>query len=155
MTSLEKYLDSLAEKGLLKREPGIKVDQIQGLLDGSRRNLRSANKSLEIDEELCYEAAYKSMFKLARAMVFLQGYRTDDGGQHKTTINVAEKVLGAAFGTLIKKFDKMRRIRNAFDYDPGAPLSRIETVNALKTANEFYDKVIKYLMTKNPQLKLI
>jgi len=51
-------------------------------------------------------------------------------------------------------FDKMRKKRNQFTYDPLLPLSLTETKNALKNVQTFYKKVKVFLNEKYPQLKL-
>ena len=58
------------------------------------------------------------------------------------------------FGTLVEMFDKMRKKRNQFTYDPMLPLSLTEAKNALKTADDFYMNVKIFLDKKYPQLKL-
>jgi len=151
--SLENYLKNLESKGLLRKE-NIGVDQVKGLLISASRNVVASEKNLSIDEEACYTLAYNAMLKVARSLVFLQGYRPSGGQQHKTTIDVAREILGKEFKGLIDMFDKMRKKRNQFTYDPMLPLSLTEAKNALKTANEFYKKVKLLLDKKYPQLKL-
>ncbi len=94
------------------------------------------------------------MLQLARAIIYLHGYRPDDGQQHKTTIEAAGKILGQNFNDLIYRFDKMRKKRNQFIYEPALPLNREETISALKTAIAFYHQVKQYLERVEPQLKL-
>ena len=84
--NLRNYLKNLTKQGFLKKEE-IGVDQIRSLLLAASKNLLSAKKNLEIDEETCYTMAYNSMIKAARALLFLQGFRPYDGQQHKTTID--------------------------------------------------------------------
>jgi len=151
--SLENYLNDLVERGLLKREV-IGIDQIKAFIKSAKRNLSVAEKIFEIDEEACFSMAYSSMLKIARALVYLNGHRPDDGAQHKTTIEVAGRILGTDFTLLIDKFDRMRKKRNEFTYDPLIPLGKEETKNALNTAKEFYNKVKEFLMSKEPQLRL-
>lgn len=151
--NLQNYLNSLAGKGLLKPEK-IGLDQVKALLAGASRNLAAAKKNLAIDEETAYVMAYAAMLKIARALIFLWGFRPDDGGQHKTTVEVAGKILGESFNDLINKFDQMRRKRNELSYDPLVPLSQIETENALKNAEEFFKKVKDFLIKTDPQKKL-
>jgi len=55
---------------------------------------------------------------------------------------------------LIEKFDKMRKKRNKFIYEPSLPLSKDEAIRAIKTAVEFYNKVRDFLKHTNPQLEL-
>jgi len=151
--SLEKYLKNLESKGFIKKER-IGIDQVKALLTSASKNITASEKNLSIDEEACYTLAYNAMLKLARALVFLQGYRPYDGQQHKTTIEVAGEMLGKEFSELIVMFDKMRKKRNQITYDPMLPLSLTEAKTALKTANDFYKKVKNYLDKKYPPLKL-
>lgn len=150
---LDKYLRALESRGFIKKEK-IGVDQSKALLMSASRNITASEKNLSIDEEACYTLAYNAMLKLARALVLLQNYRPSDGQQHKTTIEVAGKILGKEFSELISIFDKMRKKRNQFTYDPLLPLSLAEAKNAIKTANDFYIKVKNFLDKKYPQLKL-
>ena len=151
--NLKDYLNSLADKGLLKPEK-IGLDQVRALILGAEKNLTAAKKNLSIDEETTYIMAYSAMLKVARALIFIRGFRPDDGQQHKTTIDVAGRILGPDFSDLIAKFDKMRRKRNELTYDPLLPLSKIETENALKNANEFFQRVRGFLIDSDPQKKL-
>lgn len=59
-----------------------------------------------------------------------------------------------SFENLIKNFDRMRRKRNQFTCDPFLPVAKVEAETALKTAEQFVDKVIGKLKKENPQLKL-
>jgi len=151
--SLQNYLRELEFRGFIKKEK-IGADQVKALLISASRNIIASEKNLSIDEEACYTLAYNAMLKIARALVFLQNYRPSDGQQHKTTIEVAGKILGKGFSELIDIFDKMRKKRNQFTYDPMLPLSLADANNALKTANEFYKKVRNFLDSKYPQLRL-
>ncbi len=151
--SLEIYLKKLEDQGFLRREE-IGLDQVRALLISASKNITAAEKNISIDEEACYTLAYAGMLKIGRALVFLQGYRPVDGRQHITTIEVSGKVLGSEFEKIINAFDRMRKKRNQFTYDPMLPLSLTETKNALKTAKNFHDNVKRYLDKKYPQLDL-
>ncbi len=50
--SLENYLNNLIERGFLKKEQ-IGVDQVSALLKSASKNIKAAEKNLEIDEETC------------------------------------------------------------------------------------------------------
>lgn len=151
--NLGDYLKRLESAGFLKKEK-IGIDQIRALLMSASKNIFASEKNLSIDEEACYTLAYNAMLKSARALVFLQGYRPHDGQQHKTTIEVAGEILGKEFSELIELFDKMRKKRNQFTYDPMLPLSLTEAKTALKTADDFYKRIRSFLDKKYPQLKL-
>jgi len=150
---LENYLNSLERKEFLRRE-NIGNDQIKALLLSASKNIAASEKNISIDEEACYTLAYTAMIKIARAVIFLHGYRPSDGQQHRTTIEAAGKILGSGFEDLIVIFDKMRKKRNQFTYEPMLPLSLTEAKNALKTAGIFHKKVKSFLNKKYPQLEL-
>jgi len=86
--------------------------------------------------------------------MFMKGYRSVDGQQHKTIIELSGEILGEEFKSVIKKFDHMRRKRNQFTYDPFLPVSKIEAENALKTAEEFVNIAMNLIQKENPQLRL-
>ncbi len=153
MGTLERYLKKLESEGFLKREK-IGIDQVRALLTSAAKNIIASEKNLSIDEEACYTLAYNAMLKTARALVFLQNYRPSDGRQHITTIDVSGTILGKEFSELIDMFDKMRRKRNQFTYEPMLPLSMTEAKNALKTAKQYHNKVKKFLDNKYTQLHL-
>lgn len=151
--NFNEYLDKLIRRGLLKREK-IGLDQVRALLASSAKNLTASRKTISIDEEACFSMAYTAMLKIARAILFLNGLRPDDGQQHKTTIEVAGYILGSEFRDLILRFDQMRRKRNQFTYEPLLPLSEKETKEALATAEKFSKEVRKYLEKTDLQGKL-
>jgi hypothetical protein len=86
--------------------------------------------------------------------MLLHGYRPDDGGQHKTTVEFASLVLGEKYRTLTRRFDQMRRRRNLFTYDPVDNLTEKETMEALTTAKRFVQEIIQWIKEKDPQLEL-
>ena len=153
MGTLENYLKKIESQGFLKREK-IGNDQVKALLMSAAKNIIAAEKNLAIDEEACYTLAYNAMLKTARALLFLQNYRPSDGRQHMTTIEVAGKILGKEFSSIIHMFDKMRKKRNQFIYEPLLPLSMTEARNAFMTAKKFHGKVRTFLDSRYPQLNL-
>ena len=100
-----------------------------------------------------YNYAYLAMLRCGRSIVFTKGYRSVDGQQHKTIIELSGEILGEEFKGIVKKFDRMRRKRNQFTYDPFIPVSKIEAENALKTAEAFVKIVLKIVQKENPQLR--
>ncbi len=143
----------MLDQGLIKKQR-VNFTHIEALLLRAQKDIIAAKSNLEIDEEVTYNYAYLSMLRCGRAIIFLRGYRSVDGQQHKTIIELSGEILGKGFKNLIKRFDRMRRKRNQFTYDPFLPVSKIEAENALKTAEEFVAKVIKQVQEENPQLRL-
>lgn len=146
-------LRKLTDGGFLKEHPKD-VGQAKKLLVRSFRDLKTAKANLEIDEEAAYTFAYLAMLRSGRALMFLKGYRPADGRQHKTVVEVAGHFLGEAYEDLVYKFEQMRRKRNQFTYEPDLPLGQKESQDALKTAQEFVQQILKQARKESPQLEL-
>jgi len=149
----EKKIHQWLESGLIKRQKKS-FKQIRNLLSRALKDIKTAEKNLPIDEEAVYTFAYLSMLRTGRAIMLLYGYRPDDGAQHKTTVEFASLVLGEKYRTLTRKFDRMRRRRNIFTYDPADNLTERETLEALRTAKQFVKEIVKWIKERDPQLEL-
>jgi len=86
--------------------------------------------------------------------LLLNGYRPDDGEQHKTTFLVAGELLGKEYNDLISKIQKFRIKRNICIYEPKGLINKSEAEAIYRIFQEFWCKVRIYLKEKNPQLKL-
>jgi uncharacterized protein (UPF0332 family) len=95
------------------------------------------------------------MLLMGRALTFSCGLRPRTVGSHKIVVDFAEKILGTEYKILIQKFGRMRKKRNYLIYGIGLTISRTEAENAIKTAQEFVDKVQKIIQKKNPQRRLM
>lgn len=142
----------MLNRGLIKKQK-IDFSHIEALLLRAQKDIITAEANLKIDEEVTYNYAYLAMLRCGRSIVFMKEYRSVDGQQHKTIIELSGEILGEEFKSIVKKFDRMRRKRNQFTYDPFFPVSKIEAENALKTAEEFVKIVLKLIQKENPQLR--
>lgn len=142
----------MLNRGLIKKQK-IDFSHIEALLLRAQKDIITAEANLKIDEEVTYNYAYLAMLRCGRSIVFMKEYRSVDGQQHKTIIELSGEILGEEFKSIVKKFDRMRRKRNQFTYDPFLPVSKIEAENALKTAEEFVKIVLKLIQKENPQLR--
>jgi len=145
----EKLFNDFLNRSLIKKQE-VNFLQIEKLIQRAQKDLIVAEKTLTIDEEVAYNYAYLAMLRSGRALLFLKGYRPSDGQQHRTVIEIAQVIFGKKFELLIEKFDKMRRKRNQFTYDPFFPVSRTESVKALKTAGDFVSIVSDLIKKESP-----
>lgn len=152
MHSSEKVDELLAHRLMVKEEIGW--DQISKLLVRAKKDLTTAERNLEFDQEAAYTFAYLAMLRCGRALMFAKGFRPIGAFQHKTVVEFTGHVLGEHFGTLVKKFDKMRKRRNQFTYNPDVTVSRQEAENALRTATELVKEVVKITQASSPQIEL-
>lgn len=130
---------SYIQQGKLKKIKA-KLDQIVRLIERAQKDLITAEKNLEFDEEWAYTIAYHSMLRSARALLLSKGLRPSGTSQHKTVVEISGLILGKEFAEIIDKFDRMRRIRSDFIYEY-MDLSFEEAKNAIKSAQQLVSKI--------------
>lgn len=152
---MKNLINDLKNQGLIEKNE-IGFDQIINNTNRAFKDLKVSKANLDIDSEAAFNYAYLAMLRIARALMFSHGYRPKGSQQHKTSAIFADAVLGSEFSVLVTRFDRMRKFRNKFTYDePGILVSRKQTEEALKGAQEFVQKIAKIIQKNNPQEKLI
>lgn len=151
--NLGNLLNNLIKEGKLKKQK-TEIDYLNDLLFAAKRNFEAAVLIKNKVDEAAFKLIYDGLLQIGRVIVLLNGYRPDDGEQHKTTFLVAGEILGNDYNDFIDKIQKFRIKRNDCIYEPRGLITRTETESIFKTAKEFWAKVKGYLESKNPQLKL-
>lgn len=151
--SLKDLLNRLIKEGKLKRQE-TDIGYLNNLLEAARRNFEAAVIVKDKVDEAAFKLFYDGLLQIGRIILLLNGYRPDDGEQHKTTFLVAGELLGEEYRELIAKIQKFRIKRNVCIYEPTGLISRSEAEAIYKTTQEFWQKVRMYLWKKNPQLNL-
>lgn len=128
--------------------------QIAKHVEASYQDLLEARTTITVSDKAGYLFAYTAMLKIARALLFLKGYRPKGKGQHETVVEAAGAILGKEFESLTGKFDRMRRKRNQLIYDIGGLTSHSESEDAFKTAEKYLDKVRKFMESEDHQIRL-
>ena len=141
------------DKGQLE---AFKVEraQIAQHVQSAYQDLKEARVTFKVSDKAAYLFAYTAMLKIGRALLFLKGYRPKGHGQHETVVEVAGSILGSGFKSLTDRFDRMRRKRNKLIYDIGGLISHSDAEGAFKTAEQYVDRVFKFMEQEDPQLKL-
>lgn len=151
--NLEGLLNRLVKEGKLRKQD-TDIEYLNNLLDSARRNFDAAALVKGKVDEAAFKLVYDGLLQIGRLILLLNGYRPDDGEQHKTTFLVAGEILGREYHNLIKKIQKFRIKRNECIYEPRVLISKGEAEAIYKTSQEFWRRVRLYLQMKNPQLKL-
>ena len=151
--SSRNLFERLSQEGKLKRQKA-EIDYLNALLDSAGRNFEAALVVRGRIEEAAFKLFYDGLLQISRVVVLLNGYRPDDGEQHKTTFLAAGEILGSEYEDLIRKIQKLRIKRNICIYDPKELIGKSETDAIYDTAKKFWSKVRAYLEKQNPQLKL-
>jgi len=152
--NLESLLDKLLKENKIKRQ-STDVSYLNGLLNSAHQNLLSAKYNLEGGFlDTAFKSAYDGLLQVSRVILLLNGYRPDDGEQHKTTFIVTGAILGGDFKELTERIDRYRIKRNEAVYQPVDFISRSEAIGIIDSAKEYWLAVRKYLKGKNKQLEL-
>ncbi|PIQ07348.1 MAG: hypothetical protein COW72_00765 [Candidatus Nealsonbacteria bacterium CG18_big_fil_WC_8_21_14_2_50_37_10] len=152
--NLKNLLDRLLKEGKIRRQD-TDINYLNNLLGSAQQNFLSAKYNLKgCFYETAFKSVYDGLLQISRVILLLNGYRPDDGEQHKTTFIIAGAILGKEFKELIEKIDRYRVKRNRAIYQPVTFISKSETEGILETAKEYWHSVKKYLKEKNPQLEL-
>ena len=152
--NLRSLLDKLLKEGKIRKQ-NTDIDYLNGLLHAAHRNFLSAEYNLKSDfAETAFKSAYDGLLQISRAILLLNGYRPDDGEQHKTTFAVAGFILDEKFAKLVERIDRYRAKRNKVIYHPVDFVSRSEAAGILESAREYWFAVKQYLKENNKQLDL-
>lgn len=92
------------------------AEEIDRLLDAADRSLRDASVAA-VSAENRFDAAYKSIMQVARAVLLAHGYRpsTSVPGHHQLVIQLLPATLGIKKDRLVV-LDALRKQRNVVDY---------------------------------------
>ena len=146
--------EELREKGLVEDiKPNFAV--VNALIARSLKDLTTARANASIDREWAYAIAYQGMLRAARAMIMAEGLRPRGRDQQRTVVQLAGALLGGDVRSLLNAFDRMRRRSQTILEEPGQPISRYEVEGAIKDAQQFIERTVDSMRTKNPQLALL
>ena len=152
--NLENLLNELLEEGKIRKQE-TDTNYVNGLLHAAYRNFLSAEYNCGGGfPDTAFKSAYDGILQISRAILLLNGYRPDDGEQHKTTFLVAGTLLGERFLALVGRIDKYRVKRNNAVYQPVDMLSKSEALTIIASAREYWGAVRGYFKEKDSQLEL-
>ncbi len=142
--------DKLLKQGVIKKCP-VDLRAAKKLLDRAAVDLNTARRNLKEDEECAYAYAYNSMLRAGLALMFSEGFRPDIRGKHQNIVRFSGVVLGKPLQNIINDYDRIRRTRNQFIYEPDIPCSRKEAEDAIGTAETFVRGVLKLIGKRHPR----
>lgn len=142
-------LDNLIGKTLERIEPD--KHSICKLLEAAKRNLADAHIK-QLSSENRFDAAYKAIMQLAKAVLQANGYRTltSKPGHHMTMIQTLNQTCGLDNDTIIV-LDNLRRQRNDADYS-GNMIPESATKECVNLAEQLSRHVRQWLDDNKPEL---
>jgi uncharacterized protein (UPF0332 family) len=147
------HFEDLESKGLIKRVE-INFKQIYAALSRSKQDLKTSRTNLSIDNAWSYAIAYHAMLRAGRSLMMSFGFRPVGKDQHATVVRFTSIVFSSKYKDLTNKFDRMRRKRHDFVYEPNRPIPRQEAEQAVAYAEELVNKIWSIIKNKDPQKNL-
>ena len=142
---------SLKKDGLIKECP-IDIKVINNLIKRSLKDIETAERNLNADNDCSYSFAYNALLHAGLAFMQSKGLRASVIGKHITVVKYINAVLDKKFADLVNNYDFMRKKRHKFIYEPDIPCSKIEAEQAIKTAKDLIEIIKKTIKEKDPQL---
>lgn len=142
--------EHLLKQDLIKKCP-IDYKAIANLIKRAYKDIQTAKRNLDIDEECAYNYAYNAMLRSGLALMFSNGFRPDVKNKHLTIIKFSSSILSNEFSQLINNYNYMRKKRNRFIYEPDIPCSMKEARDAITTAGKYVKNISKLIREKSPQ----
>ncbi|MBN2409774.1 MAG: HEPN domain-containing protein [Candidatus Aminicenantes bacterium] len=142
--------EELEKLGSLRKDKS-NFRQVRTLLDRSEEDLATSKSNLQIDTEWAYAIAYHAMLRAGRALMISFGYRPAGKDQHKTIVLFTKALFGTGLKDLIGVFDRMRRKRHDFIYEPDRPITRQEAEQGILDAEALLGQIKAIVREKDPQ----
>ena len=154
MKVIYKFKDTIAS---LKKDGSIKecptdIKVVGNLIKRSLKDIETAKRNLEIDNDCSYSFAYNALLHASLAFMESMGLRPNIIGKHIIVVKFLNTVLDKNSSNLINNYDFMRKKRHSFIYEPDIPCSKIEAEEAIATAVKLIGIIKKTIKEKDPQL---
>jgi uncharacterized protein (UPF0332 family) len=137
-------ISDLRKQNLIKKCP-VDYKAISSLIKRAKKDLNTAERNLDIDEDCSFTYAYNAMLRSGIALMFSLGYRPEIKDKHLTIIRFVGAVLGKELGSLIDMYDYMRKKRHRFIYEPFTSCTKKEAEEAIESAKEFVKEISKFI----------
>ena len=130
----------------------VDLKRVEHFMKRAKKDIASAELLSETDFEGAYTLIYDSMLHAGLGFMAASGVYPDVKGKHKTVIEYAAHELGKGYESAIKFYDRMRKKRHQFIYEPG-PIgcTRKEMEEARQVAREFLKIISAWIKGKSPQ----
>jgi len=127
---------SLERVGLI--EPyRVPQAEIRDLLEGARRDVKSARELANIDLDWALIVAYNAALQAGLALMYAKGYRPRGPDRHKTVIRFLRATLDPSFKPKLNRLDRIRKKRHRAVYRMAGAVSEREAKGTIEFAEEF------------------
>lgn len=129
--------------------------RVEHFIKRAKKDLATAELVRHSDLEVAYQLLYDGMLHSALAYMVSDGVQPDVRGKHKTVIDYVAHALGSRYQTKMEFYDRMRRRRHQFLYEPGPfHCTEKEFADAQTVVEEFIGLISQKIRERNPQKEL-
>jgi uncharacterized protein (UPF0332 family) len=130
-------------------EISVNKDLVKRTFDLALRDIKTANNNLiDKDFDWALAIAYNAMLQAGKAAMYSKGYRPLGHDKHRAVIEFIEIVLNKKIPEeIILSFDRFRKKRHRLVYEEANITSESEAMFAIKTSEEFVQKIKEILKT--------
>ena len=126
--------------------------RVENFIKRAKKDLSTAGLIETKDLEAAYQLLYDGMLHSALAYMVSDAVQPDIKGKHKTVVEYVAHALGKRYESKMQFFDRMRRRRHQFLYEPGPyQCTEKEIADAKSVLEEFITLISDKIKEKNPQ----
>lgn len=145
---------------LLQNFGAVSIQQIRKRFEDGTFYLETAKDifaTIKRRNKIVYTNIYNAVRIIGEAFLLLNGYRAKIKDHHKTVIAISKLLMNDPVMDLVfSRFDKMRKVRNAIDYDVETPdISDVNIEQAIKDTTILADKVLGAINKRDNRQKLL
>lgn len=129
--------------------------KVERFIKRAKKDLATAELVRQSDLEVAYQLLYDGMLHSALAYMVSDGAQPDIRGKHKTVIDYVAHALGSRYQSKMEFYDRIRRRRHQFLYEPGPfHCTEKEMADAQTVVKEFIALISQKIKKKDPQKEL-
>lgn len=141
-------IDDLVAERRIYQVPISKAD-VAAALERAKRDLHTAEKILDVDNDWAFSISYNVVLQASRAVMFAQGYRPASHESHKNTFAFMLATVEETQKPLISFFDRMRVKRHQAIYEVAGTVTETEAGTLLAKAKEYVAWVSQRLLPQD------
>ena len=138
-------IDDLLASRQIHKVAVSKAD-VLAALERAKRDLNTAEKMLDIDNDWVFSISYNAVLQASRAIMFAQGYRPASHESHKNTFAFMLATADEAQKPLISFFDRMRVKRHRATYEAAGMVTETEARTLFAKAKDYVAWVRQQLL---------
>lgn len=122
--------------------------EIEHLLEVAHRDVKTAQKLMNIDLDWAFIVAYNAALQAGLAYLYAKGYRPRGPDRHKTVIRFLRLTLDPSFKPELNRLDRIRKKRHQAVYHMAGAVSEAQAKGTIKFTEEFVARLTNLITGK-------